>query len=245
MSRVAYIDLDGTLLGPGGSLLRGADGAFSDAGVRALALLEREAVPVVLVSGRSQIRLDTVARALGAAGTLAEMGALEAGYPTRAGQSVHDAIAETGIADELLLREPGLEPHRLAAAGGREGSHVLRGRARPEAAEWVRGASSGALRLADNGRIADDEHVYHLLPAAASKAAAVESDRERRAAPRAVTLAVGDSRQDLDMGRAVGRVAIVANGASADPAVRADAAWVTRGSYGAGVLEAVAAWLAA
>ncbi len=243
MSRVVYLDLDGTLLGPGGSLLRGAQGGFCDAGVRALAMLERERVPVVLVSGRSRVRLEAVARAVGAAGTLPELGALEAGYPTRPGQSVHDAIAETGIPGELLRREPHLHPHPVAADGGREGSHVLRGRAGPGAAGWVHRSSAGTLRLADNGRIADGEHVYHLLPFGASKAAAVAVDRERRGAAREAALAVGDSRQDLDMARAVGRVAIVANGAAADPVVRAGASWITRGSYGAGVLEAVTAWL--
>ena len=45
---------DGTLLGPGGSLLRGADGRFALEGVRALQACWRADVEVVLYSGRRQ-----------------------------------------------------------------------------------------------------------------------------------------------------------------------------------------------
>ena len=68
-------------------------------------------------------------------------------------------------------------------------------------------------------------------------------DLEARGADPAASLAVGDSRQDLGIGTVLGAVAIVANGAAADAALAGEAAWVTRGSYGAGVREAVEAWL--
>jgi len=219
------------------------DGAFSSAGVRALELLHRANTPVVLVSGRSRPRLEAVAAVLGAVGVLPELGATDAGYPTRPGQTVHEAIAESGVPTALTASEPGLTPHPLAA-WGREGSHVLIGRAGPGALRLVKRLSGGALRLADNGEIRDDgAHVYHLLPAGAGKAAAVARDLEARGADGSACLAVGDSRQDLEIVRVVGRVAIVANGAAADPEVAALAPWVTRGAYGEGVLEAVEAWL--
>ncbi|WP_217914226.1 HAD family hydrolase [Miltoncostaea marina] len=241
--RVVYLDLDGTLLGPGGSMLRNADGRFSVASVRALELLHGAGVPIVLVSGRSRPRLEAVASLLGAAGVLPEMGATDAGYPTAPGQTVHEAIEASGVPAALREAEPGLAPHPLAA-WGREGSHVMLGRAGPDAPALVERLSRGALRLADNGEIGTDgAHVYHLLPAGASKAAAVERDVAARGADPAACLAVGDSRQDLDVGRVVGAVAIVANGAAADPEIAARAAWVTRGAYGEGVLEAVEAWL--
>lgn len=80
----------------------------------------------------------------------------------------------------------------------------------------VRRLSDGALRLADNGHTGPgDAHILHLLPAAASKATAVACDIAARGADPADCLAVGDSAQDLDIGRVLGTVAIVANGAAA------------------------------
>ncbi len=204
-------------------------------------LLHDLGVPVVLVSGRSRLRLETSARLLGADGVLAELGACDCGHPTPPGRSVHDTIAATGIPDELLRREPGLEIHP-AALWGREGSHVFRGRAGDGAAAWVSDRSGGALRLADNGRLTDGGHVYHLLPTAASKGAAVATDLARRGADPAACLAVGDSAEDAAMAPHVGRFALVRNGAEADPALGASVPWVTRGAFGAGVLEAVLEW---
>lgn len=198
---------------------------------------------MVLVSGRSRRRLEAVAQTLGAAGVLPELGAVDCGYPTAPGESVHEAIARTGVPEALLAAEPGLAPHPLAARG-REGSHVLLGRVSAGAHALVASLSDGTLRLADNGHTGpDDAHIFHLLPATASKAAAVQRDIAGRAADPAACLAIGDSGQDLDMGRVLGAVAIVANGAAADPRVAAAAPWVTGAPYGAGVLEAVEAWL--
>ena len=198
---------------------------------------------MVFVSGRSRRRLEAVAQTLGASGVLPEMGATDAGYPTEPGETVHDAIARTGVPEALLAAEPGLAPHPLAV-WGREGSHVFLGLVGPGADALVDRLSGGLLRLADNGHTGPDgAHIFHLLPAAASKAAAVARDIAARGADPAACLAVGDSGQDLGMGRVLGTVAIVANGAAADPEVAAAAPWVTAGSYGAGVLEAVEAWL--
>jgi hypothetical protein len=240
-----YLDLDGTLLGPGGNLFRDADGGFCDAGVRALERLTELEIPYVFVSGRSSTRVAEAARMLGADGALAEIGALDAGFPTREGQTVHDAIAETGIPAELLAREPALEEHPVSALG-REGSHVLRGGVQPDAFAWVSERSGGRLRLADNGRIGPSEiHVYHLLPAASSKSLSVQRDLERRRLDPAVCLSVGDSLEDMEIGRVVGTTALVANGAVAEPELRRLASFVTRASHGAGVREAVERWLEA
>jgi hydroxymethylpyrimidine pyrophosphatase-like HAD family hydrolase len=239
----AYIDLDGTLLGPSGSLVHDAEGRFCDAAVRALARLRAAAVPVVLMSGRGRERLESVAGLIGADGIIAELGASECGYPTRAGQTVHQAIAESGVPAALLAMEPGLEPHPLALRG-REGSHVLRGQASGAAARLVASLSAGALRLADNGGSGSEEpRIYHVLPAGAGKAAAVAADIAARRIDAVDCLAVGNSLHDLEVGDVVGEVAIVANGAAADPLLARRAAWVTAGSYGEGVLEAVEAWL--
>jgi hydroxymethylpyrimidine pyrophosphatase-like HAD family hydrolase len=239
---VVYLDLDGTLLGPDGNLFADQSGDFCDAAVRALRRLTDAGIPYVLVSGRSALRVAEAARLLGAAGGLAEIGALDAGYPTEGGQTVHDAIAATGIPAELLAREPLLEPHPVSRLG-REGSHVLRGVAGPDADEWVRQRSAGTLRLADNGRVGPGEtRVYHLLPVAASKALSVRKDVERRGVDPRECLSVGDSREDMEISTVVGTTALVANGMRAEPALAELATFVTRAGHGAGVLEAVQRW---
>ena len=63
--RCLYVDLDGTLLGPGGSLLRGADGRFSLDAVRALQACDRAGAEVVLYSGRRERSVFDDARLLG------------------------------------------------------------------------------------------------------------------------------------------------------------------------------------
>jgi hydroxymethylpyrimidine pyrophosphatase-like HAD family hydrolase len=242
-ARCCYIDLDSTLLGFGGSILRTGDNAPTDAGIRALAALEADDVPFVFVSGRSRLRLETIGRLVGAHSVLAELGALEAGYPTAPGQTVLEAISDTGIIDELLAREPQLEIHP-GAIWGREGSHCLRGIASVDTAQWVTDYSGGALRFADNGRIGPGEvHVFHVLPTQASKAASVRAHLSVYGFDPAACLTVGDSAEDMAIGAYVGTFALVRNGAEADPALAARAQWITTASNGAGVLEAVTHWL--
>ena len=72
--RCLYVDLDGTLLGPGGSLLTGAEGRFSLAGVRALEACARAGAEVVLYSGRRQSSVFEDARLLGQSSYIFEIG---------------------------------------------------------------------------------------------------------------------------------------------------------------------------
>lgn len=126
--------------------------------------------------------------------------------------------------EALLATEAGLAPHPLAARG-REASHVFLGRVGAGAEGLVRELSAGVLRLADNGHTGpDDAHIFHPLPAAASKAWAVAHDIAARRVDPEACLAVGDSAQDLDIGRVLGTVAIVANGAAADARLAAGGA---------------------
>ena len=243
--RVCYLDLDETLLGHAGGILRDGGGAFAYESIRAFEALHTANVPVVLVSGRRLAELKAIARMLGADGALGELGACDAGYPTADGQNVHQAIAATGVVDTLLAWADGdLEPY-LPWAVGREGSHLLVGRAGPETIDMVATLSRGTLRLVDNGAVGTDgRRAYHLLPAGAGKGPAVARDVVRRGADAAACLAVGDSRADLELMGIVGLVAIVANGVDDDPSLAHEAPWITERRHGAGVLEAVERWLA-
>jgi hydroxymethylpyrimidine pyrophosphatase-like HAD family hydrolase len=243
MNRVCYLDLDETLLGQGGGILRDGTGAFSYESIQIFEALHGADVPFVLVSGRRLAELRAIARLLGADGALGELGACDAGYPTSDGQNVHQAIAATGIVETLLVWARGdLEPY-LPWGIGREGSHLLVGRATDEAMDLVHTLSRGTLRLVDNGGVADGRRAYHLLPAGAGKGPAVARDIQRRGADASACLGVGDSRADLELLGVVGLVAIVANGVDDDPSLAADAQWVTSARHGAGALEAVRRWL--
>lgn len=243
--RVCYLDLDETLLGHGGGILRDGDGAFSYEAIHALEALHAAEVPAVLVSGRRLAELRAIARMLGCDDAIGELGACDAGYPTLDGRNVHDSIAATGIVDALLAWSGGaLEPY-LPWTRGREGSHLFIGRVGQDAMDFVRSMSRERLRLVDNGAASGDgRRVYHLLPAAAGKGPAVARDIARRGADPADCLAVGDSRADLELAGAVGLLAIVANGVDDDPSLAADAPWITTARHGAGVREAVERWLA-
>ncbi|MGH2738587.1 MAG: HAD family hydrolase, partial [Actinomycetota bacterium] len=64
--RVVYTDLDGTLLGPGGSLFASPGGGITGRPAEAVAALHRAGVALVPVSGRAEVRVKEAARLLGA-----------------------------------------------------------------------------------------------------------------------------------------------------------------------------------
>jgi hydroxymethylpyrimidine pyrophosphatase-like HAD family hydrolase len=72
--RAAYVDMDGTLLGRGGSVFHDADGAFTTLGVRALEACARAEVEVVPYSGRRRSTLLHDARLLGLRSYIFEAG---------------------------------------------------------------------------------------------------------------------------------------------------------------------------
>src|ERR1700728_1897964 len=72
--RCLYVDLDGTLLGPGASLLRAADGSFSLDAVKALQACDRAGVEVVIYSGRMHASVREDARLIGQRSYIFELG---------------------------------------------------------------------------------------------------------------------------------------------------------------------------
>src|SRR5437764_13342330 len=72
--RCLYVDLDGTLLGRGASLLHDGDGDFTLMGVRALEACDRAGVEVVIYSGRRQAQVFEDARLIGASAYIYEGG---------------------------------------------------------------------------------------------------------------------------------------------------------------------------
>ena len=287
-ARCLYLDLDGTLLGRGASLVHDGEGNVSLEGMRAVQACLRADVEIVLMSGRRRQQVAEDARLLGQSSYIFEAGAcvvLGAGLigPPGAPTTVRPGIAPAGgeehwltgemvpgelsIADQidrsgaptLLLEhyEGRLEYHEPWHLN-REVSHLFRGLVDAlEVDALLAEHGHEGLRLVDNGvvnrrseALAALPHVrgYHLVPAGASKVAAVALHRRARGYERAQTFAVGDSREDLACAAEVGAFWLVANAVARDPSIREGLAAhpnarVCEAGHGAGVYEAVVSML--
>ncbi len=73
--RCLYVDLDGTLLGRGASLVHDGEGSVSFDGVRAIQACLRADVEIVLMSGRRRMQVAEDARLLGQSAYIFEAGA--------------------------------------------------------------------------------------------------------------------------------------------------------------------------
>lgn len=304
--RCLYLDLDGTLLGRGASLLHDAEGNVSLEGVRAIQACLRADVEVVLMSGRRRAQVAEDARLLGqsayifeagacvvlGAGTFAPASAIATTAPTvdspggerRGISTMHPKSAAPGGGEEHWLTGE-LQPGELTIAQqieltgapallleryegrleyhepwhvNREVSHLFRGLVDALEVDALLAEHGHAhLRLVDNGvvhrrspALAQLEHVrgYHLVPAGASKAAAVAFHMRARGYAREETFAVGDSREDLACAEHVGAFWLVANAVERDPSMREAIAAhenvrVAQAAHGAGVYEAVVSTL--
>jgi len=262
-ARCLYLDLDGTLLGRGASLLHDGEGAVSIEGVRAIQACLRAGVEVVLMSGRRRTQVAEDARLLGGDSYIFEAGAclvlggeehwltgeLQPGELTIAEQ-IERSGAPALLLDHYQGRLEYHEPWHVA----REVSHLFRGLVDAfEADRLLAEHGHGNLRLVDNGAVSRRSAAlaalpqvrgYHLVPAGASKAGAVALHGRARGYAREATFAVGDSREDLACAAHVDCFWLVANALQRDPSmVNAIAAYdnvrVAEAGHGAGVYEAV------
>jgi hydroxymethylpyrimidine pyrophosphatase-like HAD family hydrolase len=262
--RCVYTDLDGTLLGRGASLFRDADGAFTLLPARALEACFRADVEVVLKSGRRKAQVMEDARLLGQTAYIYEVGCglvidgdetfLTGELQPTPERTVWQQIEESGAPRLLLERYAGrLEPHSPWHRD-RHFSHLMRGLVDAAEADALLAENGlGNLRLVDNGAIAPKDslahlpgppHAYHLIPREASKAGAVARHMQARGYAPDECIGVGDSREDLDVARVVGRFFLVANAVDKDPSIRdaiaaAPNAEITEARNGEGFYEAV------
>ncbi len=262
-ARCLYVDLDGTLLGRGASLLHDGDGAVSIEGVRAVQACLRADVEVVLMSGRRRAQVFEDARLLGQSSFIYEAGAcvvLDGEEHWLTGEllpgelTIAEQIERSGAPALLLEHYAGRLEYHEPWHVQREVSHLFRGLVDAEEADLLlaeRGHRD--LRLLDNGAVSRRSEAlaglpqvrgYHLLPAGASKAGGVAFHRRARGYSREETFAVGDSREDLACAQQVNEFWLVANAIERDTsmgeAVAAHAnVRVAEAGYGAGVYEAV------
>lgn len=254
-----YLDLDGTLLGPRGALVRGEDGAWSLDGLRALEACDRAGMEVVLMSGRGMRVLAEDARLIGQTSFIFEAGACvvldgEEHWLTgdfRPGAtSIHEQIDATGAPALLLEHFAGSLEYHDPWHRNRDVSHLFRGVVDAfEADALLAEHGHTGLRLIDNGPVRDGKRAYHLVPEGVSKAGGVAFHMRARGYDPARCMAVGDSREDLAVAAHVGTFWLVGNAVRKDPTIREALpeypnARLAEAGHGAGVYEAVITTLA-
>lgn len=268
---IAYSDVDGTILGRGGSLLLDIDGNPTLAAARAVLDVNAAGLPCVLVSGRTAPMLREITRILGWQDFIAEMGTIRAygrgehvvydlGQWTEgvipADMTPYDAIEEAGAIQALFDAFPGKIEYHSPHHVGRETSHLLRGAVDPGAAQAILDAMTLPVAFHDNGIIhppahtlvgVEKVHAYHVMPKGVTKADAVGRDLESRALRPEQAVMIGDSLADVEVADRVGLVVLTANALRSDgvaeAAARAGNVVVTAGASGVGWAEFAAAWL--
>lgn len=239
--RVIYTDVDGTMVGRGGSLLKTADGDWTFEAVNALVAAMSSGIDVVLVSGRNRRQLREGARMVGIMNYISELGAeiiydqgkeivpLVSGFDS-GDKTVYETIRDNGVIDDLFARfGDRLEYHTPWSNEFRYYSHLLRGHIDvAEANNWLAESGHLNLKLVDNGQLASrsenlnhlaEMHAYHLLPASIDKAGALRYDMERRGFAKDEAVALGDSWADISLAPEVGIFFLMKNGLDSDPSL--------------------------
>ena len=237
--RVLYVDVDGTLVGPGGDLLWDGSARTVDALLRARA----EGLDIVPVTGRGRVQVFELCRLLGFPRGIGELGCVhiegrevryELGDFPFVGRTPVEAMHDEGAVD-FVLRQAELEPHEPWNAG-REATYLLRGHADPAVINPALAAAGFKwCRLVDNGQMRRLQgHAYHLAPAGTGKSVGVRIDRERHGIGAENAAYIGDSPADLDCAREVAELWLVANAEAGNE-------WPNRtsGSFGTGVAELI------
>jgi hydroxymethylpyrimidine pyrophosphatase-like HAD family hydrolase len=257
--KCVYTDLDGTMLGKGGSLFRDADGLFTLLPARALEACFRAGVEVVIKSGRRETSVAEDARLMGQTSYIFEVGCgmtidgertlFVGDWEPRDGKTTYELIDDSGAPKLLLEAFPGQLEYHTPWHAKREISHLMRGTVTAEESnELLRANGFESLRMVDNGAVAPRPqfdrrpHAFHLIPAGASKANAVAAHMRARGYAAEECIAVGDSKEDADVAAVVGAFFLVAN---AEDDVAGPNITRTEGRNGEGFYEAVIQSLAA
>ncbi len=266
--KIIYTDVDGTMVGPGGSIFRAADGSLTMEAANIIVKAITSGIDIVPVSGRNQDQLRENVRVLGLQNFIAELGAEiiynqgeriihTAEEIETHGKTVYETIKDRSITQKLLQHFSGrLEYHTPWSDERRFHSHLFRGFVSVnEVNSFLAANGSSDLKLVDNGRIGrrgdmplEEVHAYHLLPKSVSKAKAVQRDQIERNIKIEQTIAIGDSWADLPLAEEVGAFFLVANGVKEDPTladgIKAyDNAFVTENEKTLGWSEAVSLFL--
>lgn len=250
--RVLYTDIDGTLVGPMGSLFAASDGSHTLSAASAIFQAHRSGLEIVALSGRSRFGLDEVSRILGLSTWFGELGAVRVYEAGRTIVTDPGRFPGPGTAAEALVPAmrglvdrfgPLLEEH-APWNRGRDHSVMVRGEA-PYAAvrAWLDEHGFEWAEYAENGHIPKQAHtvpgfehvrVWHLNPLGISKRAAIAADRAYRGLALEETAMIGDAVSDFECWPEVGRCFVMRNGIEHDPTL---AALVARAQAGGARVE--------
>jgi predicted mannosyl-3-phosphoglycerate phosphatase (HAD superfamily) len=216
-----FIDLDSTLLGKNGSLLRLQNGRFSLSAARFIVNLKKLNVRIILVSSRSLDQLHEISRLIGGADLICEMGRFIRIETT--GELVNLTVDdnenpkflyEKGKLDFLFDEFEGLlELHKpwhlnlsttLLLRGCLKGK---KGILLEEINMRLLGSKFSFLRLCDNGATLRSEkllcknnrRIYHLINKKQSKLNGVKEYLKRSGTRFSKMIAAGDSPSDLEL----------------------------------------------
>ncbi|MBK5211111.1 MAG: HAD family phosphatase [Coriobacteriia bacterium] len=235
--RIVYTDLDGTLLGKGGTLLIDGQGMPSTRTAETIVAANKAGLPIIPVSGRSRIQLTEIVRMCGWTDFIAEAGAIRTYYDGREreiiydipewkfklkhGQTPLDIIRESGALELLEETFPGQIEHHAPWHENRETTDVLRGFVNRQKALEVLETIALPLSFIDNGVIHPKMHTlkqsdepiraYHLTPAGVSKRRAIALDLERRKIDPQKAIMIGDGPSDMLCAEVVGASFLVEN----------------------------------
>ena len=270
---IVYTDLDGTLLGLGGSLLVDAEGAPALQTADAVTRLNTAGLSAVITTGRNRLQCTEITRLLGWRGFIGELGCVivedrgaEPLYFTgdwaddvlAPGETPFDRIVRAGAVTALEHAFPRRIESHAPYHLDREATVLLRGWIDIAEARKVLGELDVPVEIVDNGIIhpvstgladVDQVHAYHLMPPGVTKSGAVAKDLARRGLSREQAAAIGDAATDVAMAGAVALGVVVANGVAAARVQELAAAhgnvYATRCARGEGWAEFADAWLAA
>lgn len=236
--KAIYTDVDGTLLAPGGSVLRDSSGAISYKLPEKLCALQNLGIKIILISGRNKKVLHELSRLFNFDGYISELGSViahktETGYASEyfLGDFEFDAskyenpfqqVLASKLPEVLIQEFPNRLEHSMPYALERSVTQSMWGNIDEDRAREIIEASGLDLEFVNNGIIHPKEHglklsehdeiyIYHLVPRGVSKASALEKDMKRRGYTKDEVIALGDSPADAEMAHVSGHYVVMKN----------------------------------
>lgn len=235
-AKIVYTDLDGTMLGRGGTLLIDPTGTSSLTVAETIVEANLAGVHIVPVSGRSRLQMTEIVRMVGWQDFIAEAGGIRTYWDGSDREIVFDLpewkfelgdmlpleiIRAAGVLEALQEEFPGRIEYHSPWHHSRETTDVYRGFIDRQRALEILDALPIPVSIIDNGVIHPKKHtlkesdepirVYHLAPAGVSKRRAIALDLERRGIDPQDAIMIGDSPSDMHCAEVVGAAILVKN----------------------------------